>query len=549
MLLDLRTGITSCVMSEILGETQAEDTDCEISFDSDTLHIVVNGTDGEMSNLISTPDADNDRFLYEEDCIQVAVATSAGREQALINAVGSRAGTTGSQNWQIKADQFADGWQVSVDLPIEPGADCIGINLHRFYRGCKNEIHGLDASLPHPLCAAEFTVLIIGGTAPATDIEARYRAEHETASEQALSDTLACSRERIANARQHPGQNISLDTAIELAHQRGAIAVRPGEGYLSWNEAYYLGALIDLWELTRNREWIELAIPRIEQVWALRSDRTDTRDSVTNCVLPTWYNDTETGAPCTLSSGTVLNPIARLLRTMHEDDLLTDMRETVSKWIPLCDQTLCLHDNEWMEFPDGSGMHIEPYQKGPRRVYPSGGSRINPLNREFWFSMPMLNLGIVTGNSEYLRKVSMNALYFKNTSDVTDDCSCWEYEASRYHSVGEDISHAQSQWQFAELCQRDGIVFTHEDLERIANMFERNIFKHGDVPCGTVRGLDPGLHLAVGVWSSICRYKPHLLTHIESVVSTVMKEKGDAFSDGWSIRNLTCLLKAQAEAT
>ena len=262
--------------------------------------------------------------------------------------------------------------------------------------------------------------------------------------------------------------------------------------------------------------------------------------------LPTWINDSETGTACTLVSGVIMRPITRLIRTVYETPGLAALKGSAEQWIDLCRETVQFHDPEWVEFPDGSGMHLEPYGKGPRRVYPRGGSRVNPLNRQFVLGMSMLNLALATGDEEYLRKVAMMARFFRNTSEITERTFVWEYLAGAYPSTGEDISHAHVQVHFAELCAAAGVVITEVDLRRIANTFADNVFRHGDVPCGNVRGGEPGLHLAVATWAGLCRFRPEVFPKVEAVVEAVFREdRMMSLRDGWGIRNLTCLEKAR----
>jgi len=209
---------------------------------------------------------------------------------------------------------------------------------------------------------------------------------------------------------------------------------------------------------------------------------------------------------------------------------------------------LTLHDREWVELPGGAGMHLEPFLKGPRRVYPRGGSRINPLNREFALSMPMLHIARITGNAEYERKVRANARYFLQSAQVDDGCLLWEYQTGCCAAEGEDLGHAHCQVLFAELCAAEGVEVAEDDLRRIAATLERRVFRHGDVPCGTVRGYDPGLHLAVGTWSSLCRFVPEVFPRVEAVVRTLLRTRPAAFAEGWGVRNLTCLEKTRREA-
>lgn len=544
---DLRSGPARAVLHEITGRPDSVQTRCVIERGPACLRIVVEAEDPDMLNLIATvSEPGADKFIYDEDCVQIAVAS--GRAPAialLMNARGSRKDDADTGGRPADVRRHGHGWTVTVDVPVPEGAALLGLSVHRFYRGVRHEVQGFDSALPHPLDPAQFAVVILGGKVDAEAAADAYRKSARESAARDIEEQLARSRRRMGDALAKDGPSPSVETAADLARQRDGEPVRPAEGFLCWNESYFQSALIDLWELTGKRAWLETAIPRMEAVWSARASERNAPDSMWGRPLPTWYNNSETGTACTLVSGVILNPIARLMRTIREGPGLEDLWGRIAHWLPLCDAVLALHDVEWVEFADGAGMHLEPYPKGPRRCYPRGGSRINPLNREFWFSMPMLNVARITGNESYLRKVAMSARYFKNTSEVKDGCFVWEYLVGACPAEGEDLSHAHSQVLFAEMCCREEIVFTEQDLRRMAATLDRNVFRHGDVPCGSVRGYHPGLHLAVGVWSSLCRFVPHVFPKVETVLEALLRANPDAFREGWGIRNLTCLEKAR----
>jgi hypothetical protein len=466
----------------------------------------------------------------------------------VINPHGSRKGSANALRWRALTHRHGRGWRLDLEIPIPPDLGSIGLSLHRFYRGIQNEAHGLARNLPHPLSPGEFPVLVLAGDGDAAQLAAAHRDAAKAAEREGTNRQLVAVRARIEAARGSEGPVPALALAEELAHRRAGRALEAGESFLCWNEGHYQMALLDLWELTGSREWIDIVIPRMNGVWARRGSERGQPDALWGKRLPTWYNDTETNTVCTLVSGVILNPIARLIRLAHDEPRLADVWAAVKEWVPRCEEIFALHDIEWIEFADGGGMHLEPYRKGPSRVYPRGGSRVNPLNREFLFTQPMLNMARVTGNAEYLRKAEMSARFFLNMGEVTaDDCLCWEYEIGRYPATGEDIDHAGCQVAFAELCCAEGVVVTETDLRRVANTLAKRIFRYGDVPCGSLRGYDPGLCIGLATWSGLCRFVPDVFPIIEVIVATALREGDCHFTgeQGWGVRILTCLEKGR----
>ena len=528
-------------LNEIQGCPSSVATSCSLKRESDELVLMVGAEDTDMLELVSSASPPGqDAFLYEEDCLQIALGTpnTAGTtETLLVNPHGSRKGTPAAEAWQIETIRRADGWSMVVTTPVPPELSCIGLSLHRFYRGVHHEVQGHGTGLPHPLKPDEFLVIVLKDEQEPTTTAANYLHSIKSKQEKELQDQLASCRARINKAE---GPKTSLEIAKMFTRERLKL---PCKGV--WNETYLQHALIDLWEIEGDPEWLETAIQRMEETWAKRGEAD--HDSVWGELLPTWYESRNDHA-MTLISGVMLYPIARLMDVIYRDAALENLWSQVEHWLPMCREVIDSHEREWVEFSDGSGIYLEPYLKGPPRVYPTGGSRVNPLNRAFWLAAPMLHLGPILGRDDYIRKATQMAHYFKNNSETLANGSLvWEYLVSRYPAEGEDISHAHCQLFFAELCFKKGIVFTENDLQKMAITLDKNVFRHTDVPCGTLRGIQPGIHLAVGAWSGLCRFVPHLFPRIVAVVETSMAEgQFDFKSEGWGVRILTMIEKARA---
>jgi len=519
---------------EISGNENTASTECILTRRDNKLAVQVLAADPNMMDLVATATAPNsDRFLYEEDCVQLAITTAAGIEVLLVNAQGSRKGNT---EWPVATRRAAAVWEITVMVPTD--GDAVGLSVHRFFRGVGNECHGINDGLPHPLDPLKFLPVSL---APGADAQALIESVAEE-QEAATRRTVEQTRQLIARARTQGGVDASLATAIEFARRRDEQGVTPDERSLCWNEGHHQQALLDLWELTHDREWLQRAIPRIERVWACRADRLSIKDSFWGEALPTWYNNTETGTACTLTSGVIIAPIARLSRAANDNATTADIVNTA--WIDQCHETIALHDREWIDFADGSGTYFEPYPKGPRRMYPKGGSRICPLNRAFFMAFPLLDLAAIQERPEYQRKAKAMALFFKNNTELQENGSLvWEYEPSSYPSMGEDFGHASCQILFAEQCTAEGIVFTESDLRAMAQTLAQNVFCYGDVPAGHIRlpGL-PGLHYGVASWASLCRFVPDVFPKMIDLIQTALRMEDDPHTlGGWGVRCLTRL--------
>ncbi len=555
---DLRRKFAEFQLHEIRGRETTVTTTGILELDTDTAgvrHLLINiaAADPEMLNLVASAPTDTpDRWLYEEDILQLALQADPAAEKPellLVNPLGKRKGTASTAAWVSEASRHAMGWNMRFTLPLPETGDCVGLSLHRFFRGFRGEILGLEPTLPEPVLAEAFSVLVIAGAGPAEDMAAKFRARVGTAAEAHIMRHVEAARARLAATRAAGAgrPRISLDACLKLAAERAAVPLEPADSFLCWNEGHFQGALLNVWELTGDRRWIETAVARAGQVWQFAGAARGQKEALWNRELPTWYNARETGTACTLVSGVIMGYIARLMRTVHEDARLADLRPLTAAWLPACEAIVALHEPEWIEFADGSGMHLEPYHKGPRRVYPGGGSRINPLNREFFLSMAMLDLWRLNDNPEYLRKVKMNAAYFRRVCDWNEGHCVWEYETTAVPGPGEDISHAAVQVRFAEACCRAGIEFGESDLRCMAATLKDKIFKYHDVPCGRIRGYEPGLHLAAAAWAGLCRFEPEILPRLTDLVETCMFEASPLFKppSSWGVSLLSELLLAR----
>lgn len=555
--LDLQDGPADCRLREITGRPTTVATRCRCLRNATGLQITVRASDPDMLNLIAiAPDGNPAQWVYEEDALQLAIAYEGAAQPAGVLIANPRLALKASgeaANWSVQAELQPDGWVMNIMIPLPSDIKICGLSLHRFFRGIRHEVQGLTDALPHPLHPASFTVLNLNDfdakaktpasvVAQTTATDIRFRKLAVAAWDEEEQRRIETARERLRRARPRMDELLDLKAAIAIARERDAVPMESNERFLCWNEAHYQHALLNLWELTADPEWLDRATRRMEQVWDMRSSARGHCDGVWKRSLPTWINDMEGDhTAATLVTGVILGPITRLMRLINDHAELEARRGLITQWLPACTEALDYHNFEWIDFHDGSGMHLEPYSKGPSRVYPRGGSRINPMNRQFFFSMPMLHIARLTGNPDYERKVIANARFFRNHCDQNDECLFWEYEHLGIPATGEDLSHGAAQVAFAELCHAENIVFTERDLHMMANTLQRHIFRHGDVPCGDLRGYHPGLSAAVGMWASLCRFAPHLLPVIRNVIAAGIDAREAIYSarQGWGLRLIT----------
>ena len=538
-------------MPELTGGVPSVRSRCRITRNANAISISLLADDPDPLALISSaPTGQTDQYLYEEDILQLAIAWPGQASYAgflLINPHGNRKAVGEATAWPTTQHRGDKGWIIKVTIPLpDPTPTAMGVSALRFFRGVNHEVHALGQSGPHPVDTARMAVIsLVPGDADAAG--ERFRIAAQRAKDAYTAKQVANINARIAACHSPDAPRANRATLESFVTARLLKPVVTDIGNLCWNEQYFINTLIDLWEITHDHRWLEAAIPRIEQVFATRADRTGTVPQNWNAVLPTWYDSGKVYWAMPLITGVILWPIARLIRIANTMPGLESLAARIHPWVALCDESIAIHDREWIDLPEGRGNYLEWDFKGPRRVYPSGGSRICPLNRSNFLGMVMLDLARATGRDDYLVRATKLARFFRQGCETLPDGQLvWEYLHTRYATTGEDLSHASCQVFFAEALHRDGIVFTEADLRAIAATLSTIVFQHGDVPTGTLRGFYPQLNIAVGGHCSLTRFVPHVLPKIVAVVETAMAEGTvDFATQGWGMRIIAQIEKAR----
>ena len=89
-----------------------------------------------MLNLVATvTDPDTDKFIYEEDCVQMAIAMPGEHAVAgmlMINARGSRLGFGKGRQWLTATSLHASGWHMEITIPVPSDMQSVGLSVHRY---------------------------------------------------------------------------------------------------------------------------------------------------------------------------------------------------------------------------------------------------------------------------------------------------------------------------------------------------------------------------------------------------------------------------------
>src|SRR5687768_730978 len=239
----------SAALQEITGGENSVRTSLHLArLAEDSLEVVIEAEDPDPLALIATPPTGRtDQFLYEEDCVQVAVALPGEARPSglcLANPMGSRRDVGAAVDWQLTAKRNGTGWRVALRIPLSPDAATLGLGVLRYFRGVHHEVHGIGH--PHPIDVADLAVVVLQATSDPAAAAERHVAQAREAQAAEVRDAVAACRDRMANARGAGNATVSVATARELARARAERPVVPQLDFLCWNESHFQNALINL---------------------------------------------------------------------------------------------------------------------------------------------------------------------------------------------------------------------------------------------------------------------------------------------------------------
>jgi hypothetical protein len=198
--------------------------------------------------------------------------------------------------------------------------------------------------------------------------------------------------------------------------------------------------------------------------------------------------------------GCILEPMLYFARTVREHPELRANPRYAAKaeaYIAAAEELLILLDKtNWRENDQGEGWYI--VEKGAP-VWMDGLDE--PLNHGLAIGVAMVHLAAVTGNAHWHDRTEKMARMFKNDLrlDPKGDLYLWGYcwgKGLLYNGFGlgtnvsvnclacvgekkmEDCAHSTIEIKFAYFCYKDGIVFVQRDMERLANTYVKNVFRH-----------------------------------------------------------------------
>ena len=290
------------------------------------------------------------------------------------------------------------------------------------------------------------------------------------------------------------------------------------EALLAWGESYVMSALASMSRKTGSPEWLDQLAWHADAVLEQRDDNrgvADYRGVSDACWQNNHYQSGSEPYCYVVHTGMLTYPMlefARMVEThgLH-DELAYDGQsfgDKANTYIIAAQQSVDAHEDHW----DSTGFY---YFRNDASFLSYPGRDV-PLNMSNAMGRSLLVLYDLTGEQEYLNKVTALAVRFKN--QITD--YRWNYWGGEYVANGEDISHASINIDFAAMCAERGIVFDEDDMKGIADNFMEAVYIDDStfsdwVGGGTIN--NPSYRPQIGRWLRLTPWRTGLYTAVRDL--------------------------------
>ena len=292
-------------------------------------------------------------------------------------------------------------------------------------------------------------------------------------------------------------------------------------GVYAWGEAHLQYAYLLQYRATGDARYLETLVRRFRQLLALRDDRWGARDVLRDRVMPAWgsVRFSERQYTCFIvHAAMLLYPAAGFLALAAESPALRErFASEIAEFTPAILETVHAFDPEWREGPEaGEGFYLDT----------AYGGQYLPLNQQNCLGRVLVQLAAATGEPAYRERAACLARYLKHRLVLRPDGAYqWQYRPPQhppFDGPGEDISHAAMNVEYAVLCHQQGVVFTAEDLKRLAATFLQVVRKAPDrfAECVDGSGTDNRYLDVLAIWGNLAAADPAVITAIRDGLAT-----------------------------
>lgn len=290
---------------------------------------------------------------------------------------------------------------------------------------------------------------------------------------------------------------------------------------LAWGEAYVMMSLASMYRATMDPTWLDTLSRHADDALMQRDDKRgvkDYRDVSTACWRNRSYQPEEQPYCYVVHSGMIAYPMAEWARLVNRDGLQDEVAydgrtfgDKADTYLRAAKETVAAHEDQWR----AEGYYVFR----PDASFMTYAGRDIPLNQSNTMGRLLVTLYAVTGDKTYYEKAKALADRFK--AQLTN--YRWNYWGGPYAGVGEDVSHAAINVDFAALCMQNGITFTDVDMRGFGKTFVDSVYLDDQtfsdfVGGGTANG--SGYLPQVGRWLRITPWKTAVYTAVRDLYTT-----------------------------
>jgi hypothetical protein len=290
-------------------------------------------------------------------------------------------------------------------------------------------------------------------------------------------------------------------------------------GKIAWGESLHLMALVEMFGVTRDPKYAQLAVNLSDWIAKSRDDRQNLRDEFSDKVVPAWSSTKfSKGKRYTwaVHTGMIVAPMARFAVVVRNDPALEERwGNDADRLLKIAEEAVAVHDADYREGPgvDEGYLH-SPYLE-----------KHLPLNMQNALACAWLAIDDATKTPRHRERVIRLARYLKNRQRTMEDGACvWAYWPPLEGAVDtfEDISHAAINVDFMVLCAERGIVFTHDDLTCLEKTLLKRVLLADDRISDTVGGGEKfnKYPSAVLQWGRLGRHFPAVRERLTQFIRT-----------------------------
>jgi len=242
-------------------------------------------------------------------------------------------------------------------------------------------------------------------------------------------------------------------------------------GLFAWGIHYEVRSYCDMYNLTRDRKWIEKALARTEYLYSFRDVNGDG--------IPSWGNYNETYGNSRYAyqeygvwDGVITTAIIEVCQLIYSDPELSrneTLKEIADKYLDCIKQVIDRYHKCWTSLSEDEGFYWDN---------PAGDVTGPIVNRFGALGITELKLYDILRDEKYLSRPKAMAYLFKKNLKIQDGAYIWTYAVppSPYLST-EDISHGAIDLEFAILAYKHKLVFNDTDMKMFANTYLKYIWR------------------------------------------------------------------------